>query len=82
MLKLISQLFYYEIMVQLPPTLEVFASYKFQPNNDPQSFADAMKRPDRKSWWEAFCTEIHVIISNNTYTLTDLLPEFKALPLP
>ena len=40
-----------------------------------------MRRPDHKLWWEAFCTEIHVTISNDTWTLTDLPPGFKALPL-
>jgi hypothetical protein len=40
-----------------------------------------MRRPDHKLWWEAFCTEIRATISNDTWTLTDLPPGFKALPL-
>src|SRR5437667_7820917 len=63
--------------------LEVFATYgpDFRQDNDPQSFSDAMRRPDHKLWWEAFCNEIRAIVANNTWTLTDLSPGFKALPL-
>ena len=41
---------YCEIVVLPPPALEVFATYglEFQEDNDPQSFADAMRRPDHK----------------------------------
>src|SRR4030095_6417046 len=72
-----------EIVVQPPPALEVYATYgpEFQEDNDPQSFTDAMRRPDHKLWWEAFCTEIRAIIANDTWILTDLPPGFKALPL-
>ena len=55
---------YDEIIVQPPPALEVFATYgpEFQQDSDPQSFTDAMRRPDHKLWWEAFCVEICAII--------------------
>jgi hypothetical protein len=74
---------YDQIVVLPPPALEVFASYgpEFQQDNEPQSFADAMRRPDYALWWEAFCIEIQAIITNGTWTLTDLPFGFKALPL-
>src|SRR5437773_757329 len=74
---------YDEIVVLPPPALEVFATYgpDFEQDNDPQSFSDAMRRPDYQLWWEAFCNEIRAIVANNTWTLTDLPPGFKALPL-
>ena len=74
---------YDEIVVLPPPALEVFATYgpDFGQDNDPQSFSDAMRRPDYQLWWEAFCNEIRAIVANNTWTLTDLPPGFKALPL-
>ena len=38
---------YNEIVVQLPPALQVFKTYEeYQSDNDPPSFADAMRRPD------------------------------------
>ena len=79
----ISRPIFDEITVLPSPALEVFATYgpEFQQDTVPQSFADAMRRPDFKLWWEAFCIEIRAIISNNTWTLTDLPPGFKALPL-
>ena len=40
-----------------------------------------MRRPDYQLWWEEFCNEIRAIVDNNTWTLTDLPPGFKALPL-
>src|SRR5436190_9675307 len=40
-----------------------------------------MRMPDYQLWWEAFCNEIRAIVANNTWTLTDLPPGFKALPL-
>ena len=71
-----------EITVLSPPALQVFSIYEnFQPDNDPPSFSDAMRRPDKDLWWNAFCTEIQAIIANNTWVLTDLPTGFKALPL-
>src|SRR5205085_6190858 len=71
-----------EIVVLPPPALQVFSTYgNFQPENDPPSFADAMRRPDAELWWDAFCTEMRAIIANDTWFLTDLPPGFKALPL-
>src|SRR5437762_5201740 len=65
-----------------PPALQVFASYgNFQPDNDPPSFTDAMRRPDADLWWDAFCAEMKAIIANSTWVLTDLPLGFKALPL-
>jgi len=74
---------YDEIVVLPSSALEVFATYgpDFEQDNEPQSFADAMRRPDHKIWWEAFCNEIRAIVANNTWTLTELHPGFKALPL-
>jgi hypothetical protein len=40
-----------------------------------------MRRPDKDLWWNAFCNEIEAIITNNTWVLTDLPPEYKALSL-
>src|SRR5947207_10029493 len=66
----------------LPPTLQVFSTYEnFQPDNNPPSFCDAMRRPDKDLWWNAFCAEIQAIIRNDTWVLTDLPAGFKALPL-
>jgi hypothetical protein len=37
-----------EITVLLPPALQVFSTYgDFQPDNDPPSFSDAMRRSDK-----------------------------------
>ena len=67
-----------EIVVLPPPALQVFSTYgNFQPENDPPSFADAMRRPDAELWWDAFCTEMRAIIANDTWVLTDLPPGFK-----
>ena len=81
--KVTPRLIFDEIVVLPPPALEVFATYgpDVQLDNDPQSFTDAMRRPDKELWWEAFCKEIQAIISNNTWTLTDLPPGFKVLSL-
>jgi transposase InsO family protein len=71
-----------EIIIQPPPALQVYASYdNFQPENDPPSFADAMRHPDAGLWWDAFCAEMKAIIANNTWILTELPRSFKALPL-
>jgi reverse transcriptase-like protein/integrase-like protein/Pol polyprotein/LTR polyprotein gag-polypeptide-like protein len=71
-----------EIIVQSPPALRVFKTYgNFQPENDPPSFADAMRRPDAKLWWEAFCDEIRAIIARKVWTLVQLPPGKRALPL-
>jgi hypothetical protein len=71
-----------EIVVQPPRALQVFKSYgEFQPDNNPPSFADAMRRPDAQLWWEAFCDEIKSIIKCNTWTLAILPYGKKALPL-
>ena len=52
------------IVVQSPPALCAFKTYgDFQPDNDPPSFIDAMRRPDAKLWWDAFCDEIKAIIA-------------------
>ncbi|TMI78987.1 MAG: transposase family protein, partial [Bacteroidetes bacterium] len=73
---------YDEIVVQPPPALQVFKSYgEFQPDNDPPSFSDAMRRPDANLWWEAFCDEIKAIIARNTWILVKLPPGNRALPL-
>ena len=71
-----------EITVLPPPALQVFSTYgNFQPDNDPPSFSDAMRRADKDLWWNAFCVEIQAIIANDTWILTDLPAGFKALPL-
>jgi len=71
-----------EIVVHPPPALQVFTSYgEFEPDNDPPSFIDAMRRPDSNHWWEAFCDEIKMIIKRNTWTLAVLPSGKKALPL-
>src|SRR5436305_6824472 len=71
-----------EIVVQPPPALQVFKTYgDFQPDNDPPSFTDAMRRPDANLWWEAFCDEIKAIIARETWILTTLPPGKRALPL-
>jgi hypothetical protein len=40
-----------------------------------------MRRSDAELWWNAFCAEMKAIIANNTWVLTDLPSDFKALPL-
>ena len=71
-----------EIVVQPPPALHAFKSYgEFEPDNDPPSFVDAMRRPDSNLWWEGFCDEIKSIIKRETWTLDVLPPGKKALPL-
>jgi hypothetical protein len=71
-----------EIVVQQPPALQVFSTYgEFQPDNDPPSFSDAMRRPDADLWWDAFCDEIKAIIARKTWTLATLPPGKRALPL-
>jgi hypothetical protein len=71
-----------EIVVQPPPALRAFKTYgDFQPDNDPPSFTDAMRRPDAKLWWDAFCDEIKAIIARHTWSLVDLPPGRRALPL-
>ena len=72
---------YDEIVVQLPPALQVFKSYTEFQHNNPPSFVDAMQRPDANLWWNAFCDEIKAIIKRNTWTLAHLPPGKKALPL-
>jgi len=80
--EIVVQPLYDQIVVQPPPALQVFKSYgEFEPDNDPPSFADAMRRPDANLWWDAFCDEIKAIIKRNTWTLTVLPPGKKALPL-
>ena len=77
-----SRQIYDEIVVQLPPALQVFKTYgEYQPDNDPPSFADAMRRPDANLWWEAFCDEIKAIIARKTWTLVRLPPGKRVLPL-
>jgi transposase InsO family protein len=71
-----------EIVVQPPPALRAFKTYgNFQPDNDPPSFTDAMRRPDAKLWWDAFCDEIKAVIARKTWTLVRLPPGRRALPL-
>jgi len=71
-----------EIVVQPPPALQAFKTYgEFQPDNDPPSFSDAMRRPDAKLWWNAFCDEIKSIIKRKAWILANLPPGKKALPL-
>ena len=71
-----------EIVVQPPPALRAFKTYgDFQPDNDPPSFVDAMRRPDAKLWWDAFCDEIKAIIERKTWSLVRLPPGKRALPL-
>ena len=70
-----------EIVVQQPPALQAFKTYEFQPDNDPVSFVDTMRRPDAILWWNAFCNEIKAVIARETWNLATLLPGKKALPL-
>ena len=71
-----------EIVIQSPPALCAFKIYgDFQPDNDPSSFIDAMRRPDAKLWWDAFCDEIKAIIARKTWSLVHLPSERRALPL-
>ena len=66
---------YDEIVVLAPPALEIFMTYgpDYEQDNEPQSFADAMRRPDHGLWWEAFCNKIRAIVANNnSWTFTDL----------
>ena len=73
---------YDQIVVQQPPALQVFKTYgDFQPDNDPPSFADAMRRLDANLWWQAFCDEIRSIIARKTWTLVSLPPNKRALPV-
>ena len=70
------------IVVQPPPALHAFKTYgDFQLDNDPPSFIDAMRRPDAKLWWDAFCDEIKAIIARKTWLLIHLPPGRHALPL-
>src|SRR5271154_5702843 len=73
-----------EIIVQRPPALRIFKTYRdIQPDNDSPSFSfiDAMRRPDAKLWWDAFCDEIKAIIARKTWSLVHLPPGRRALPL-
>ena len=71
-----------EIVVQPPPALQAFKTYgEFQPDNDPPSFSDTMRRLDAKLWWDAFCDEITMIIKRRTWSLATLPPGKRALPL-
>ena len=71
-----------EIVVQSPPALRAFKTYgDFQSDNDPSSFIDAMRRPDAKLWWDAFCDEIKAIIARKTWSLVRLPPGRRALPM-
>jgi hypothetical protein len=59
-----------EIVVQPPPALRAFKTYgEFQPDNDPPSFTDAMRRPNAKLWWDAFRDEIKAAIARKTWSL-------------
>jgi hypothetical protein len=70
-----------EIIVQRPP--HTVFSMEFGPLADstPKSLTDAMNRPDSKLWWEALCAEIKAVINNNTWTLIELPPGKRAIPL-
>ena len=70
-----------EIVVLPPPALRAFQAYQFQPDNDPPSFVDAMRRPDAQLWWEAFRDEIKAIIARKAWSLVQLPPGKRALPL-
>ena len=64
------------------PALRAFKTYgDFQPDNDPPSFIDAMRRPDAKLWWDAFCDEIKAVVARNTWSLVRLPPGRRALPM-
>ena len=70
------------IVIQPPPALRAFKTYgDFQPDNDPPSFIDAMRRPDARLWWDAFCDEIKAIIARKTWSLVRLPPQRCTLPL-
>src|SRR5271170_3806538 len=71
-----------EIVVQPPPALRAFKTYgDFQPDSPSFSFIDAMRRPDAKLRWDAFCDEITAIIARKTWSLVHLPPGRRALPL-
>jgi hypothetical protein len=71
---------YDEITVQKPPTV---LSIMFGPLADstPKSFTDAMSRPDKQQWWDALVAEIKAVIQNQTWSLVDLPPGKRAIPL-
>jgi len=70
------------VVVETPSAVRAFKTYSgFQPDNDPPSFSDAMRRPDAELWWNAFCDEIKAIIARKTWSLVRLPPERRALPM-
>ena len=48
-------------------------------SNDPKSFAEAMRRPDRNKWFDCAAQEIQSFIDNGTWELTKLPPGRKAV---
>jgi len=71
-----------QIVVQPPPALQVFKRHgEFEPDNDPPSFADAMRQPDANLWWDAFCQDIKAIMKRNAWTLAVLPRDKMLLPL-
>jgi len=75
---------YDEIVVEQPPPDAIFSIISGPlADSIPKSFKDALlvSRPDRKFWWGALCAEIMATIQNGTWTLEDLPPGIRAIPL-
>ena len=65
------------ITVELPPALQVFASYSKPPDNDPPTLTDALRRSDAQNWINAMKEELQSIKDNQTWCLCDLPPGRK-----
>nr|GFD30878.1 zinc finger, CCHC-type [Tanacetum cinerariifolium] len=50
-------------------------SYRFNVEDDPKTFDEAMKYQDVAIWKEAINDEMDSIIGNNTWVLADLPPD-------
>ncbi|KAG8976249.1 hypothetical protein FRC05_004499 [Tulasnella sp. 425] len=48
-------------------------------STEPQSFQEAMLRPDKEKWFEAAMTEIQAHVDNGTWELVQLPPDRKAI---
>jgi hypothetical protein len=56
-----------------------FAAKKRTPLGEPNSFSEAMRRPDASMWYDAAATEIRALVENGTWELVKLPPGKKAI---
>jgi hypothetical protein len=63
----------------LPQAFEYAFKTTIAHSTDPQTFAEAMKRPDAEQWYKAAYDEIQSLLDNGTWKLAKLPPGRKAI---